>query len=62
MNAKDEVEGMTALTRKTIMQRKFDYATLSACISDIRKKFWDVGQTREYYKSKLRETHSHFYQ
>ena len=56
------VEGMTKVTRQAIMQRKFDYATLSACVSDIRKNFWNIGQVNEFYKNKLKETHSHFYQ
>lgn len=53
---------MTIETRQAIINRHFDYSTLSASVSDIRKKFWDIRQTKLFYKNKLKETHSHFYQ
>ena len=44
------------------MARKFDYATISSCYSDMRKTFWYIAFMNDFYKNKLRETHSHFYQ
>lgn len=57
-----EPDEMTNATKEAIIEAKFDFATLSGCISDIRKGFWNIERTNEFYKNKLKQTHSHFYQ
>ena len=56
-----EPEEMTELTRQAIIQSKFDFATMSGCISDIRKSFWNIDRINTFYKDKIKATHSHFY-
>ena len=46
---KKSVEGMSKETIKAITESKFDYSTLSACISDIRKNFWNIKTINEFY-------------
>ena len=53
---------MTKATLESIIQAKFDFATLSGCVSDIRKGFWNINRVNEFYQNKLKSTHSHFYQ
>jgi len=53
---------MTNATKDAIIGAKFDFATLSGCVSDIRKSFWNLERGNEFYKKKLKATHSHFYQ
>ena len=53
---------MTKYTRQAIRESKFDYTTLAGVVSDIRKGFWSVERVNEFYKQKIRDTHSHFYQ
>ena len=53
---------MTKATKDSIIARQFDFATLSGCVSDIRKGFWNIERTNEFYRNKLKTTHSHFYQ
>ena len=53
---------MTNATKDSIIEAKFDFATLSGCISDIRKGFWNVERVNDFYKNKIKQTHSHFYQ
>ena len=57
----DKAEQMTKETKDAILDAKFDFATLSGCLSDIRKGFWNVDRINAYYKNKIRLTHSHFY-
>ena len=53
---------MTNTTKDAIIGAKFDFAALSGCISDIRKGFWNVERINSYYRNKVKQTHSHFYQ
>ena len=53
---------MTQATLDSIIEAKFDFATLSGCVSDIRKTFWNIERVNDFYKNKLKQTHSHFYQ
>ena len=31
-------------------------------MSDIRKGFWNIERVNDFYRNKLKSTHSHFYQ
>ena len=57
-----EPEEMTNVTKERIIDSKFDFSNLSGCISDIRKKFWNIDRINNFYKKKIKSTHSHFYQ
>lgn len=52
---------MTNETKDAIIEAKFDFAALSGCVSDIRKGFWNIERINDFYKKKIRQTHSHFY-
>lgn len=52
---------MTADARQAIIDSKFDYAMLSSCISDIRKSFWKIDTMNDFFKSKVKQTHNHFF-
>ena len=52
---------MTKITRERIRDAKFDYSTLSGCVSDLKRSFWNLDRINEFFKNKLRTTHSHFY-
>ena len=54
-------EEMTKVTKQAIIDARFDFATVSGCISDIRKSFWNIERVNEFYRNKLKATHSHFY-
>ena len=45
---------MTNATKDSIIEAKFDFATLSGCISDIRKGFWNVERVNDFYKNKIK--------
>lgn len=57
-----EDEEMTEEAKLAIISSKFDFTTLEGCVGDIRKGFWNVESVNNYYKKKIRQTHSHFYQ
>ena len=61
MHTKKGPENMTKITRDRIKDAKFDYSTLSGCVSDIRKTFWNLDRINEFFKNKIKTTHSHFY-
>ena len=62
MRRNGEPEEMTNVTKQAIIDAKFDFSALSGCVSDLRKSFWSIGRTNEFYRKKLKATHSHFYQ
>ena len=49
-----EEQEMTNATKESIIGAKFDFATLSGCISDIRKGFWNIERVNDFYKNKLK--------
>ena len=53
---------MTQATKEAIISAKFDFATLSGCVSDFRKRVWNIERVNNYYKNERNSTHSHFYQ
>ena len=53
---------MTMATRQAIIDSKFDFASVAGCMSDIRRSFWILERTNEFYRNKVAELHSHFYQ
>ena len=53
---------MTMASRQAIIDSKFDFASVAGCMSDIRRSFWNLERTNEFYKKKLTNLHSHFYQ
>ena len=53
---------MTKASRQAIIDSKFDFASVAGCMSDIRRSFWNLERTNEFYKKKIANLHSHFYQ
>ena len=49
-------------SRQAIIDSKFDFASVAGCMSDIRRSFWNLERTNEFYKKKIANLHSHFYQ
>ena len=62
MKRNGEPEQMTNVTKERIIDAKFDFSALSGCVSDIRKSFWNIERINDFYKKKMKSTHSHFYQ
>lgn len=52
---------MTKITRERIRDSKFDYSTLSGCVSDLKRSFWNLDRINDFFRNKLKTTHSHFY-
>ena len=42
MKRNGEPEQMTNVTKERIIDAKFDFSSLSGCVSDIRKSFWNI--------------------
>ena len=57
-----KIVGSTRMTTQQIIDSKFDFAELYSQMSDIRKSFRDIERTNSFYKSKISQLHSHFYQ
>ena len=57
----DDTDNMSANARQIIMDSQFDFETITGCIHDIRKGFWNVKRANDFYSAKLRATHSHFH-
>ena len=54
MKRNGEAEEMTNVTKERIIDAKFDFSSLSGCVSDIRKSFWNIERINQFYKKKMK--------